>query len=281
MLLFAKFVTHNYNKVITEPNHNSMRDSFMRKSGVTATLMAFLMLLTLVSCRKEPAQQEEVPVLKVSETALSFAGNGDVKSVTVETSGTWIAKAGVDWVSLTPENGAGTKTVTVKAQVNPNAAQRTGKIEFYLTAYPDVKAEVSLTQAEKGASAPDPEKPEDDGPDNSSVVIPREDFTEESSWSVTGSIMELAWSKDIVMLEEPAYGWLAAFDVTVASGEEFKFRKDADWAVNLGGTNKGQTLRIWGQTLRLADFDAEAVLVVLRRPEIAPGEGVAFQHWRP
>ena len=44
MLLFAKFVTHNYNKVITEPNHNSMRDSFMRKSGVTATLMAFLML---------------------------------------------------------------------------------------------------------------------------------------------------------------------------------------------------------------------------------------------
>ena len=215
--------------------------------------MAFLMLLTLVSCRKEPAQQEEVPVLKVSETALSFAGNGDVKSVTVETSGTWIAKAGVDWVSLTPENGAGTKTVTVKAQVNPNAAQRTGKIEFYLTAYPDVKAEVSLTQAEKGASAPDPEKPEDDGPDNSSVVIPREDFTEESSWSVTGSIMDLAWSKDIVMLEEPAYGWLAAFDVTVASGEEFKFRKDADWAVNLGGTNKALEL---DKRYKLADDGA-------------------------
>ena len=221
-----------------------MRDSFMIRSGITATLMAFLMLLTLVSCRKEPARDEEVPVLKVSETALSFAGNGDVKSVTVETSGTWIAKAGVDWVSLTPENGAGTKTVTVKAQANPNTAQRTGKIEFYLTAYPDVKAEVSLVQAEKGGEDPNPnpQDPEDDGPDNSSVVIPREDFTEESSWSVTGSIMDLAWSKDIVMLEEPAYGWLAAFDVTVASGEEFKFRKDADWAVNLGGTNKALEL---------------------------------------
>ena len=234
-----------------------MRDCFKSICGLKATLMALVMLISLVSCRQEPMNQE-VPVLKASETSLSFPGDGGIKTLTVEAGGAWIAKADVPWVNISPENAGGNKTVTVQAIANPNSVQRTGKIEFYLTAYPDVKAEVSLIQAEKGASAPDPENPgEDEGPDNSSVVIPREDFTEESTWSVTGNIMDLNWSSDIVMLEEPSYGWLAAFNVVVESGQEFKFRKDADWAVNLGGTNKALEL---DKRYKLADDGANLKL---------------------
>ncbi len=237
-----------------------MRDCFKSICGFKAILMAFVMLIPIMSCRPEPINQE-VPVLKASEKSLPFAGEGGIKTVMIEASGAWIAKADAPWVTTYPENAAGNKTVTVQAAKNPNDSKRTGKIEFSLTAYPDVKVEVNLVQAEKGASEPEPdpedpenpENPEDDGPDTSTVVIPREDFTEETTWSVTGSIMNLGWTKDLPMLEEPSYGWTAAFDVVVEEGGEFKFRKDGDWAVNLGATNRSLEL---DKRYKLADDGA-------------------------
>ncbi|MBR1538784.1 MAG: hypothetical protein IJ636_04680, partial [Bacteroidales bacterium] len=61
------------------------------------------------------------------------------------------------------------------------------------------------------------------------------DHKEASNWSVIGSLSELgiSWDGDIPMLTDGNSH--VAQGVTLAAGDEFKFRQDKDWAVNLGG----------------------------------------------
>ena len=228
-----------------------MRICFDTFRGITAAVLALTLTFIGTSCKREDPQPVETPLLKVSGTSLSFAGAGGSKELTIEAGGAWKAESSQSWIKITPANAGGNKTVTVTAEANGSTVKRTGKIQFSLTAYPDVTQSVDVTQAEKDGEDPGPEKPEnpeeeDDGPDTSTLVIPREDFTVESVWSLTGGIMGLEWTKDHPMYEEPSHGWIAAFDVTIAPEEvgagggsgEFKFRKDASWTTNLGGTNK-------------------------------------------
>ena len=72
------------------------------------------------------------------------------------------------------------------------------------------------------------------------VVIPKGspyiDYVEDSDWSVIGSLSayEISWDKDLQMWTDGAGNHVAAH-VQLFAGDEFKFRKDQDWGVNMGG----------------------------------------------
>ena len=64
---------------------------------------------------------------------------------------------------------------------------------------------------------------------------PRSKMTETSPWSIIGSIASTgnSWNADEPMVTDGT--WHACLGLAVGAGDEFKFRKDADWAVNFGG----------------------------------------------
>ncbi len=68
---------------------------------------------------------------------------------------------------------------------------------------------------------------------------PYPEFTEASTWSVIGalSLVGINWDGDIAMITDGTTH--VALSVPLAAADEFKFRKDADWAENLGGEYGG------------------------------------------
>ena len=66
---------------------------------------------------------------------------------------------------------------------------------------------------------------------------PYQDYTETSPFSVIGSLSayEISWDGDLEMWMTPDGNQHVAKCVTINAGDEFKFRKDQDWAVNYGG----------------------------------------------
>ena len=69
----------------------------------------------------------------------------------------------------------------------------------------------------------------------SAAYDPFPDYTEASNWSVIGalSLVGISWDGDIAMISDGA--WHVALGVNLAADDEFKFRQDAAWTVNLGG----------------------------------------------
>ena len=70
----------------------------------------------------------------------------------------------------------------------------------------------------------------------SAAYDPLPDYTESSNWSVIGalSLHGISWDGDIAMISDGT--WHVALGVNLAAADEFKFRQDAAWTVNLGGT---------------------------------------------
>ncbi len=68
------------------------------------------------------------------------------------------------------------------------------------------------------------------------VGSPYADYTEDSNWSVIGSLSAygISWDGDLNMWTDGAGNHVAAH-VNLTAGDEFKFRQDAAWTVNLGG----------------------------------------------
>ena len=64
---------------------------------------------------------------------------------------------------------------------------------------------------------------------------PLPDYTEASNWSVIGSLSKqgISWDGDVSMISNGT--WHVALGVDLAAADEFKFRQDASWDVNLGG----------------------------------------------
>ena len=64
---------------------------------------------------------------------------------------------------------------------------------------------------------------------------PYPEYTQESNWSVIGSLSAygISWDGDLAMVSDGSNH--AAFGVVINADDEFKFRQDKDWAVNLGG----------------------------------------------
>ena len=73
----------------------------------------------------------------------------------------------------------------------------------------------------------------------SEAYDPYPDFTEASNWSVIGSLSKhgISWDGDIAMVTDGSTH--IAFGVNLAADDEFKFRQDASWTVNLGGDFSG------------------------------------------
>ena len=81
-------------------------------------------------------------------------------------------------------------------------------------------------------------------PDNGTAWIseafdPYPDYTETSNWSVIGSLSKhgISWDGDIAMITDGT--WHVALGVNLAAADEFKFRQDASWTVNMGGDYGG------------------------------------------
>ena len=68
---------------------------------------------------------------------------------------------------------------------------------------------------------------------------PFPDYTEASTWTVIGHLDALGidWNGDVAMISDGT--WHVALGVSLKEADEFKFRKDLDWAVNLGGDYGG------------------------------------------
>ncbi len=64
---------------------------------------------------------------------------------------------------------------------------------------------------------------------------PRSKMTETSPWSIIGSIASTgnSWNADEAMVTDGT--WHACLGLAIGAGDEFKFRKDADWGTNFGG----------------------------------------------
>lgn len=205
-----------------------------------------LVSVLLFSCKKE---KDNLKVkFEASPEALAFAGDGETLSFELTTdSDGWHISVDEAWVTTDTESGSGDATINVIAQANTSQSKRFAT----LTVIDDGalgRINIAIVQGAKGEGRPEnPGGEEEEGPDNSSVFIPKADFDTESSWGLTGGIMGLNWTKDHTMYEEPTYGWVAAFDVTITAeeiaagsgGGEFKFRKDGAWTTNLGA-GKGQ-----------------------------------------
>ena len=69
----------------------------------------------------------------------------------------------------------------------------------------------------------------------SAAYDPYPDYTETSTWSVIGALAhyDISWNGDIAMVSDGTNH--LALSVVITAEDEFKFRKDADWAENLGG----------------------------------------------
>jgi len=70
----------------------------------------------------------------------------------------------------------------------------------------------------------------------SEAYDPFPDFTEASNWTVIGSLSQygISWDGDLAMITDG--NWHVALGVNLAAGDEFKFREDKAWTVNMGGT---------------------------------------------
>ena len=75
---------------------------------------------------------------------------------------------------------------------------------------------------------------------SSKVVVskaydPLPDFTQESNWTVIGELSKygISWNGDIAMVSDGTSH--VALGVNLAAADEFKFRQDKAWTVNLGG----------------------------------------------
>ena len=207
-------------------------------------LTAALAVLCLAACNKTE-KDNVLPAFELSTSGIAFAGDGESRTVSVKTDATaWTVTADADWLSFSVPGGSGDATVEVTAAANPAGDKRFATVTFREGAS---FVNMAVVRAGKGEERPidppGPVDPIDDGPDESSLYIPRADFSIESTWSVTGGIMDLGWTKDLTMYEEASHGWVAAFDVVITEEDaasttdgtgDFKFRKDGGWDVNLG-----------------------------------------------
>ena len=223
--------------------------------------IAFIAVLAIAfSCAKE--QDTDAYISSDAEDGIVlFAGVADQAAVKISTDASnWTATPSDLWISVTPSSGSGSAEITISVDENAGV-KRYGRVSIRGGG---AVYNLSIHQAGAGEdkpSYPGGIDPNDDTPDPKGTVIPRESFSLATDWGVTGSIMDLGWAlngeEDLPMMAEPT-GWMAAFDVVVEQGQEFKFRKEKAWTTNLGATNyqpylnKKYPLADNGQNFKLA-----------------------------
>ena len=97
---------------------------------------------------------------------------------------------------------------------------------------------------------------------------PYPDYTQSSTWSIIGelSVYGISWNGDIPMISDGTSH--LALSVSLGEKDAFKFRKDADWAVNLGGEfgGVGSEFSV-GQDGANIEVKAEGVYDIMVNPD--------------
>ena len=97
---------------------------------------------------------------------------------------------------------------------------------------------------------------------------PYPDYTQSSTWSIIGelSVYGISWNGDIPMISDGTNH--LALSVSLGEKDAFKFRKDADWAVNLGGEfgGVGSEFSV-GQDGANIEVKAEGVYDIMVNPD--------------
>ena len=210
-----------------------------RTIALSAIIAFAAIIFAIPSCKHEKAPQV-FSISSLTDT-LKVPGDGDTTTIAIKADASWVSDVRVTWISVEPAVGDGDETITVAVAPNIKNSNRTATLCFYIKGHPEIDVNIPVVQAPSGKEdpAPDPGEEEEPVEDNSSVVIPKGNFNDNTTWSLIGTIGGTNWKQDFEMFAEPDYGWIAAFDVTVSAADEFKFRKDADWDTNLGA-GKGQ-----------------------------------------
>ena len=100
--------------------------------------------------------------------------------------------------------------------------------DYNMTFEADVKDYFLLVTADGVEVAPNPTE--------GGSSDPRDAMTDASPWGVIGSIASTgnSWGADEPMFTDGT--WHVCLNLALTASDEFKFRKDADWGVNFGGT---------------------------------------------
>ncbi|MDR1454927.1 MAG: Ig-like domain-containing protein [Tannerella sp.] len=157
----AKFA-HNYSWIWFERLTNSNGEIsgtggeiiiHFRESGATSNRED--VLVTIGGIQYEVPLYQEGTTLEVSPlSTMSFEATGGEKELTLTSFSTtlWEATSSVDWLTLTPSSGSGSKTITVKADENKTvtaADQRSAKITIKtINVAQNVTKEINVTQRE-------------------------------------------------------------------------------------------------------------------------------------
>ena len=85
----------------------------------------------------------------ISTNYFDFDGNGGTQSMNVTASGTWSTSGVASWLSLSPESGSGSSTVSVTAEPNPDLSSRTSVFNLSSRLSEDftVNQSVTVTQS--------------------------------------------------------------------------------------------------------------------------------------
>jgi len=85
----------------------------------------------------------------------------------------------------------------------------------------------------------------------------------QTSWTIIGSLT--GWGSDITMNYNTGNkSWEAT--VTVAQAEEFKFRANNDWGINLGDNNADNSLEYGGANIKLAAAGTYYIALTMSNP---------------
>ena len=121
---------------------------------------------------------------------------------------------------------------------------------------------------------------EDKDDDDNGEVISQSDFTQSSAWTIIGTLQGTSWNQDFEMKSDGT--WHAAFNVAVASGEEFKFRKNKGWDTNFGasGVKVGEKISLvpGGDNIKIAAGTYDMYICELTQTGYILKAGTKFTH---
>ena len=169
-------------------------------------------------------QAPEEEALMISQSVYDIGADGGSISVEVSANVDLNVQVSQSWVRQVSTKSMSTRTYAFEVDANPDYGVRECEITF------------------SGAAAGGPEG-----------------FPASSTWSVIGTIGGDTWTRDIGMKTNGT--WHAAFSVPITASDEFKFRQNGNWTVNLGavsayittvGANTPVSLRQDGSNMKIA-----------------------------
>ena len=109
-------------------------------------ILSLAVAASVFSCgKKDNPMPSSKATISVDQTSLQFDPSGGTKTVSVTSSGPWTASASESWISVSPQSGTASASVSVSAG-NNTVGDRSGKVIFTSSADKTVSASVALSQ---------------------------------------------------------------------------------------------------------------------------------------